>query len=499
MQKLLAEKYSTEVAKYRRIYRDLDKLKVFTNTDVRAYSALQKNIQRSSKDLNELNTLLFNVNCKVVRVQGKVFTRRLSSLLAEQEKMDEEINDIKKRVNHLKSQIERVDVKLEKYSTVDSHFDVGKKIETLENRLLRNNQRVNGLRLHGIKLKEFVSELLFMRRRFQKSRDSIIAKLMEKKQEIIELVDHYAIGFASGMKNCRDLEACRNRSIKEVKDHLQEMRQLIRAAESNNILREFMITKAAPIELASDAIPPREILMSNYRHLMQTDEELLSKINEFASGVTAADLKLKVREAYSLYLYSNEITKMVDSSAKILETLEKQSELAEIRMIDRQKNVEREKELENRWNEEAAETQRHNTDLADNESLLDKCYKDIAQMFEMLQCKDSLLYETGQHIDGYNVHGVLRVIETRLRHVMHTVFCWQEQNNVPEHKRLVHGIEIVKAHGLPLMKMVHPCPECSQVEARAHPDVESIPDEKTKYEKIKGNIKMQNMRAKMHR
>lgn len=499
MQKLLAEKYSTEVAKYRRIYRDLDKLKVLTNADVRAYSALQKNIQKSSKYLKELNTLLFNVNCKVVRVQGKVFTRRLSSLLAEQEKIDDEMNDIRKRLNHLKSQIERVDVKLEKYSTVDNHFNVEKKIQTLENRLLRNNQRVNGLRLHGIKLKEFVSELLFMRRRFQKSRDSIIATLMLKKQEVIELVHHYAIGFANGMKNCRDLEACRSRSIKEIKDHLQEISQLIRAAESNNILREFMITKAAPIELSSGAIPPREILKSNYRNLMQTDEELLSKINEFASNVTASDLQLKVREAYSLYLYSNEITKMVDSAAKILETLEKQSKLAEWRMIDRQRNEQREKELGNRWNEEATETQRYNINLADNESLLDKCYNDITEMFEMLQCENSLLYEKGQPIDGYNVHLVLRVIETRLRHVMHTVFCWQEQNNVPEGMRMIHGIEIVKAHGLPLMKMIHPCPECSQVEAKAQPDVETIPDEKTKYEKIKSNIKMHNMRAKMHK
>ncbi|XP_055325681.1 uncharacterized protein LOC129579556 [Sitodiplosis mosellana] len=498
MQKRLTEKYSTEVAKYHRIYRDLSNSKVHSNTDVRANSVLRKNIERSSRYLSQLNTLLFNVDNKVVRVQTKGFTRRLSSLLAEQDEMDNEMNDIKKRINHLKSQIERVDVKLEKYSAVDNHFDAEKKIETLENRLLRNNQKVNGLRLHGIKLKDIVSELLFMRRRFQKSRDDITAMLMVKKQEITELVDHYAIGFANGMKNCRNLEACHIRSTRELKAHLQEMRQLIRSAESNNILREFMITKATPIELSSDAIPPREILKSNYRKLTQADEELLSKIGEFASGVTASGLKSKVREAYSLYLYSNDITKMIDNSAKMLETLEKQSELAEIRLLDRQQNEHREKELENQWTEEATETQRHSTNLADNESMLVKCYKDVREIFETLQCEDSLLYEVGQSIDGYNVHAVLRVIETRLRHVMYTVSCWQEKNNVPEEERLVHGIEIVKAHGLPLMEMVHPCPECSQIEARANPDVEAILDKKTKSQKIKSNIKMHNMRAKMH-
>lgn len=160
MQKRLTEKYSTEVAKYHRIYRDLDKLKVLSNTDVNANSALQKSIQRSSRDLNKLNILLLNANNKVVRGQSRAFTRRFSSLIAQQEKIDNEIADIKKRINHLKSQVELVDVQLEKYSTFDNQFNADKKIEILESRLLRNNQKSNSLRLHGLKLKEFVTELL---------------------------------------------------------------------------------------------------------------------------------------------------------------------------------------------------------------------------------------------------------------------------------------------------------------------------------------------------
>lgn len=498
MQKRLTEKYSTEVAKFRRIYRDLNKLKALTNTDVRANAALQKKIQRSANDLNELKIAIVNVNNKVVRVERKTFTERLTSLICQQDKIDEEMIEIKTRINHLKSQIERVNVQLEKYSSNDNQFNVDKKIEILEDRLLRNNQKVSGLRLHGLKLQKLVSDLLFMRRRFQKARDTITAKLMATKQQITELVDHFSIAFANDMKNCRNLEACRIRSTRELKTHLQEMRQLIRAAESIDILREFMLTKGTQIELSTDAIPPREILESNYRDLTQANAELLNQIDQFASDVTAKDLKMKVREAYSLYLYSNDITKMIDNSAKILEMLEEQSNLAEIRLIDRRQNEQREKELQNQWNEENAETQRQNTNLADCDTLLTKCFKNVATIFEMLQCEDSLLYEVGQSIDQYNFYDVLRVIETRLRHVMYSVFCWQEQNNLPEDEWLVHDIEIIKADGLPALNMIHSCPECSEAEARANPDVETVLDDNTKYVKIKNNIHMQNMKAKMH-
>lgn len=499
MQKRLTEKYSTEVAKYCRIYRDLVKLKVLSSTDVKANSSLLKNIQKSSKDLNEVNVLLLNANNKVFRDQNQAFTRRFSSLIAEQEKIDNEIADIKMRINHLKSQVDCVDIQLEKYSTLDNQFNADKKIEILESRLLRNNQKVNDLRLHGLKLKEFVSNLLFMRHQFQKSRDNVIAKLIVKKEEIMELVDHYAIGFANGMKNCQNLKACRIRSAKELKIHLQEIRQLIRTAVSDNILRKFMITKATPIQLETNAVPPREILMSNYRALMKTDEELLAKINEFASGISASDLKAKVREAFSLYLYSNDITKMIDNSAKSLEMLENQTNLAEIQLKDRELNEEREIKLENQWTDEANETQVISTNLVDKESLLEKCFIDIAKMFEMLQCEDSLLYEVGQSVDAYNVHNVLQLIETRLRHVMHTVYCWQEKKKKKNTKdQLVYGTEIVKAHGLPALKLVHSCAECSQSEARANIDVETIFSKGDKEEKIKFNIKMKNLKAKMH-
>lgn len=83
MQKRLTEKYSTEVAKYCRIYRDLVKLKVLSSIDVKANSSLLKNIQKSSKDLNEVNVLLLNANNKVFRDQNQAFTRRFSSLIAE--------------------------------------------------------------------------------------------------------------------------------------------------------------------------------------------------------------------------------------------------------------------------------------------------------------------------------------------------------------------------------------------------------------------------------
>lgn len=485
---------NNDLNKYRRSYRDLNKLKILSNTDVLAERVLQNSIRRSSNELYQSNGLINIIDCKIVRAQNKEYIEKLTSLVTEQDHLDSEMKLYKTKIDHLRSQIERVDVELEKYSTLNIRYNDSKTIEILENRLLNNNQKVNDLKLNGIKLKTVVSDLLLMRRRFQMSRNNIIANLMKKKQEMNELVDHYTIAFSNGMKICSDLEICRTKSAKELKDHLQEMRQLIRAAESNDILRDFMITKATPIQLNSDAVPQREILMQNYESQSKICEDQLSQVPD----TTSDDLKYKRRQIFSLYLYENEITDNIEDLEKGVTALQSDIASAQTGIQHRKQKEEHLEVLHTSLDKHGEKVKDQNERVVELDSVLRKYLEKIQGIYTMLGCDTDFGFEGTEMVDEFNIDEVLQIIELRMRQVMYSVYCWQEQNATDTEKSLVHGTAIKKPREIPEIELINPCPECSQVEANANPEAESLMDIDAKSNKIRENITKHTMMSKMH-
>lgn len=489
---------TTDLNKNRRAYRDLDKLKILSNADVLARRVLQKNIERNIAQLHELDLMLGHVNNKVVRAQNKEFIAKMTSLLAEQDSINNQIKACKTKISHLKSQINRVDVELERYSTLDHRESFEKAIQVLEDRLFHSNQRVSCLKMKGLRLKNIVGDLWCMRRRFQIARDGIIARLRLKKQKIVELVDHYTIAFSNGMKYCRDVEICQNKSAQQLKDHLQEMRQLIRAAESNDILREFMITKATPIELKSNAVPRREVLKKNYQELSRQCENQLEQIKMLAPQVTPDDVRHKRRQTFSLYLYENEMKELIENGDKKLTTINNEISVAQGKIQDRKQNKEALKELNAALDEQGLKVKEDNERVVKNEHMLRKNFEQIHKLFTMLKCNEEFEFDGAKKVDEFNVDEVLRIIEMRLRHVMYSVYCWQQKQEITGTEAIIHGPPIVKPQEIPVIDLVTPCPECSQVEARANPDVIGVLSPKEKIDQIKEKIMNRSMVSKMH-
>lgn len=489
---------SSDLNKHRRTYRDLNTLKIIDNANVVALRVLQKKINHSKKQLKQLNIEIRNVDNKVIRTENKNFIGRLTSLLTEQDHLDEEISSCKTKIGHLKSQIDRVDIELEKYSTLDDRFNADHKIEMLENRLLHHNQKMSMLKLEAIKLRDIVSDLLFMRRRFQIDRDDIVNKLKLKKQEITELVDHYAIAFASGMKICHDLETCRTRSIKQLKDHLQEMQHLIRTAETNDILREFMITKATSIQLEPDCVPQREIIKKNFEELSKICDNQLSQIETYAPNLQTDDLEQKRRETFSLYLFGNEVTENIEDIGKSLDSVKAGISTARSKIDERRKRREHLNDLNLIQKAGESKIKDQRKDEAKLESILDKYLTQIHELYKALACDVDFGFEGGVKVDRFNLDEVLQIIEIRLRSVMYSVYCWQEDRGMATGKELVHGLEFVRPADIPEIHLINSCPECSQVEARVNPDIETLIDEEEKITQIKEAMANRSMVSKMH-
>lgn len=422
----------------------------------------------------------------------------MSYLIAEQDVMDVQIKSYKMKIAHLRSQIERVDVQLEKYSTNDDQFNADHKIQVLENRLFHSNQRTSCLRQEGIRRKSIVSDLMYRRRRFQIDRDNVIATLKRKKQEILELVDHYSIGFANGMKNWQDIDLCRTKTASILKNHLQEMRHLIRTAETNDILQDFMITKATPIELESDAVPQREILKQNFNVASKLCVDQLKQIDEYAPNVTPDDLGCKRRETFALYLYENEICENIKEIDQAVTRTNQVAEVAKEQIQQRINDSKHLSELKQTARENDVKKQKLEEHAVDLNSQLRKYLIDVQNLYSALKCDTLFGFKDNEKADEFNLDEVLQIIEIRLRQIMYSVFCWQENHNVPTEKRIVHGVEFDKSRDVPHLELINPCPECSQVEARASVDVESLVNQKEKFEKLKDSIEQRTMTSQMH-
>lgn len=497
MIKGISAKY--DLNKHRRTYRDMDKLTIISHTDVLSHRVLLSSIEKNKKELQFLNRQIRSMNNKFVKSENKEFVQRLTTVINNLDEFYGTINDHKTKIGHMKSQILRVENELEKYSTVDTRPSAVKTIATLENRLMHSNQKKDSLRMKAILLTDMVKDLLLMRRRFQTTRNRVVHRLMQRKTEINQLVDVYTIAFLSGMKTCQDIEKCHLQSAKQLQDHLQEMRQWIRAAESNDILQEFIINKATPIPLKSDAVPKREILCKNYQEMSAIREEQLDQIKEIAPNTTPADIKSKRDQTFALYLYGNEITDNIESAEKNVNVTRTVIKLARTEIRQRRQNKRHLKELKSILDEEEIKIKEQNEEAVRIESVLRNYLDQIGQIYRMLGCDEAFAFDNIQDFDEFNLDAILQRIEIQLRHVIYTVYCWQEKNEAStEDVALVHGMPIVMPRNIPTMRLINPCPECSQVEARANPDVEDVMDKEEKFAKIKEAIELRSLAFKMH-
>lgn len=489
---------SKDLNLHRRTFRDLNKLRIQDNTDVLAERVLQKAIKTTSNSLKQLNIMIRNVDNRVTRLQNKQFVDEMAYLIAEQDAMDVHIKSYQTKIAHLRSQIERVDVQLEKYSTNDDQFNADHKIQVLEDRLFHSNQKMSCLRQEGIQRKNIVSDLMYRRRRFQIDRDNVIATLKRKKQEILELVDHYSIGFANGMKNWQDIDLCRTKTASILKNHLQEMRHLIRTAETNDILQEFMITKATPIEMESVAVPQREILKQNFSASSKICVDQLKQIDEYAPNVTPGDLLYKRRETFALYLFENEIVENIEDIDRSVTSTNQAAEVAKEQIQQRTNDAKHLAELKQTKRENNEKQLKLEEHAAERNSQLRKYMKEVHDLYKALKCDTLFGFKDSEKVDEFNLDEVLQIIEIRLRQVMYSVFCWQENQNVHVDKRFVHGVEFDIPRDVPRIELINPCPECSQVEARASVEVENIVNQEEKFEKLRDGIEQRTMTSQMH-
>lgn len=175
--------------------------------------SLDLKIEQNIKELQALNILIESLDNKLKETQKKKIIARAIQLAVDLHHMNSAIKSKKTEIALLKSQILRVDNELAKYSTIDEQSVAEKEFKKLEDRLLNNNQKKSSLKIEANQLNAVITNMLLKRQRFLATRNSLITKLMAKKQEINQMFNGYSIVTSN------------NKSVQQPKDHLQEIQQ----------------------------------------------------------------------------------------------------------------------------------------------------------------------------------------------------------------------------------------------------------------------------------
>lgn len=197
-----------------------------SNSDVIARRVLDAKIDQNTKELQILSGLIKQRNGKVARDQREKAIGRAKQLAADLDYVDSAIKLHKKEIEHLRSQILRVDNEIAKYSIFNNRTNAENVIKTLESRLFDNNDKKDSLKLKANQSKTALIDLLLRHQEFQAARNDMLAQLMANKREISDLTNCYTISIPNnGRKHGNDS-----------KQTLKEQQRSIGAAKSNHKL-----------------------------------------------------------------------------------------------------------------------------------------------------------------------------------------------------------------------------------------------------------------------
>lgn len=217
----MGEPKSCNFKHLRHMYRNLQKLKIRSAADLKS---LDVKIERSTKELKALNTLISNVDNKSMENEKKNSIDRATQLATDFSQIDLAIKSKKTQIAQLKLQILNVDNELAKYSTIIEQSNVEKEIKKLNDRFLINNQKKNLLESRTDQLKIVVTDMLLERRRFLLVRKNLITELMAKKREVNDVIN------SSPSVSSNDVIMSLNKFVQQPKSRLQEMQPSIDAA-----------------------------------------------------------------------------------------------------------------------------------------------------------------------------------------------------------------------------------------------------------------------------
>lgn len=481
-----------ELSRVQKIYRDFANAKSLTFKDKNERDRINKKIQLTSTELDTLNIRLSVAQNKVHQKHSDDCMNKLAANIIDMERLTNAILSGQSDVNHLKSQIGRVEAeqrKLDRHAIADNQYadkllHTRKTVDMLERQLNTSRQKENKIKINNSQLQKMASELTNDRYQFNRLWKSIIHRLNFDKKMLIDMVDQVVMAFDNGTEICKRIDFIRKKATFDKRTQIDEMTELVRFTESDERAQHFFQNKANKIcskELDQKETTRRNNFKNYHKEIMETYKKTIGDINRFSAesklDAIIAKFKKHKREYFSYCMYLNNINHNITHLGQTIDKLQNDIQSAESSIehhrYQNRQDIEVPKSI---LLEKCSVNRRKDEQFNEAQLELQKYFHKIDLIFTTLKCNDTSLVKEFENetANSRNFDVYLAAIDNRLKQIISFVYYHERKTKIYSNELTIKDVEVLncRINDEPIPSIVHQCAECAEAEDTGNPDIE---------------------------
>lgn len=478
-----------DISRSQRKYCEHANHQILSNNDRLKGLGLAKKLQLSDVQQNVLNDSVIAAACRYHRIAAEKFVKTLQSYVSEQKSIDVAIRSLKLDVDHLNSQIIRLEqlrTKLEKNAISDNQFvynltQANTNVKLLENRLLVAQQKENHFKQENVKLLQVIRNLCDERIKFNDLWAKVVNRLLLDKRMLIDMTDQAVLAFEKGTEYRKRMDFIAKSALLAKNDHIEEMSTILRSLHLDTIRENFFVNKMHRIPMKQLNEKEVERRTAFRRFLTRTQNayeitlnEVRIKSSQTKIDAIVAEFAKQKREYFSEFCYLNDLQFRVMQMHTILTKVKRQANEGVANQVPLKQKKKAKMVLEASVARAKVENQESESELRALNESLERYYHVLSTIVEHLKCdRTNLSLPKDFKNDEVHMHNVgtfLSLVEHRLKQIMSFVF-YLELNSRDSTSMVINDVDVINhlLNELEIEPIVHECAECAmEAEATGH-------------------------------
>lgn len=475
-------------------YRDLANRRILSNMDKRRRHVLMKKLYLADHELTSLTDGLKAATARYHNLRADKYVKTLERLVNDQKGVDKGIRSVRLEVEHLNSQINRIQQsrsKLEKTAVSDNLYafklkQANTEVRILENNLLVAQQKENHFKQDNVKLQQLIRDMCIDRIQFNKLWVRIVDRLYIDKKMLMDMANCAVQAFETGTAFRKRVDfASRNAFLMKF-EQIDEMNAILRSLHLDTIREKFFDNKMHRIQikvLDEKETTRRNAFRNIHGNLTNAFALTLNQV-KLKSGRTSVDeiideFAKQKREYFSQYSYLNDLRLRVMQLGAVLVKVKKCNEIGKVDQVPIKQRNKSKMLLEASLAHAKIENKKKEDELNALNVSLGRYYQELNALVETMQCDRTKGLENDE-IHVHNIGTFLSMMELRLKQVMSYVFYleWRKSDHQIRSAKILQGVEVINCllNELVQKPLVHQCAECAMDAEAASPDAQAPTD-----------------------
>jgi len=347
------------------------------------------------------------------------YSKLISKETDEIQSLDRSISEIEEKINAQHRAMGGVKNSHQRHATTQHT------IRVLENRLNKATREFNDMLAKNAKLREEIQHLRSQRGVFDTIHKRLYKDLVSKKREQLELIEQSTMAFDQRDEAEQKMATLADRNQKDLGQYNMEYKELVRQLDHDTALKKFLLDKAQERwELAESRANERKKSIQT-KSEKQAEKMLKEYLNAFKEikKITGEERNEKLVERYmemedqnfAMFSYVNEINDQLEKQHDQIRALENEIMIykADAEDSTEKKKVELEK-IQGIYNQKAMEQARTESEIEEQERLLEQLRVGIKSIFDNTGCSADLIKTrlgVQNEVTHQNIMDYLAVIE----------------------------------------------------------------------------------------